>query len=417
MKTIKQQLSKKSPLSIGIVLLFAATMTFVLIRSFAAVGPANLYTSPGGTKAVDKGAKFTVNVRISTASNVPVAGAAVYMSYPTSKLTVQGVNYSGSPYNLEALETNSGGVLRMDRGALPAVSGGDKLFAKVTFKAVATGTAAVGFTNNSYITSGEDDSDLPLQKSGVTYNISAPSSGGGSSSGPPKKSSTSSSGSESGSSSSSDSTQSTDSSTSDSPSGQNKKTDSSPTGSSQKTTDDKPLEDNSETQALEIVVVDEQQNPVEGAEVAISGQVVKTDENGIARFEDVPTGQQDIVVGYNGNKTFDTVEVKGDSTSTDPESVTVAINRDKSSPIIWIAIPIIGLLAVAGFFFGKPWLNRLTGMFKRTNATVDQSQPPNQSEFYIPGNNPNASPPGSTVSPEPSTPTISNNNSSQDDNI
>ncbi len=172
---IKKQLTKISPLSAGLVLLFALAMTFIIFRSFAAVGPATLYTSPGGSQSVVKGKTFTVSVRVKTASNVPVTGASVYLSYPSSKVSVQSISYSGSPYNFEASKSNTGGILKMDRAAIPAISGGDKLFAKVTFKALATGSAAISFTSNSFVTSGEDDSDLSLQKSGVVYKVTAPS--------------------------------------------------------------------------------------------------------------------------------------------------------------------------------------------------------------------------------------------------
>lgn len=174
MSKLKQQLTKFSPLSAAIVLLFAAVMSYVIIHAFAASGTATLYTSPGGTQSTIQGSTFTVNVRISTGSNVPVTGAAVYMTYPANKLSVQGVNYNGSPYNVQLAESNANGTLRMDRGAFPMVSGGDNLFASVTFKSIASGSAPIGFASNSVVTSGEDDSNILAGRNGVTYNIAAP---------------------------------------------------------------------------------------------------------------------------------------------------------------------------------------------------------------------------------------------------
>jgi hypothetical protein len=179
MGSIKQQLTRISPLSVALVIIFAAAMSLLIFRSFAAVGPATLYTSPGGTQSVKKGSTFTSKIRVSTASNVQVAGAAVYMSYNSSKISVQSISYSGSPYTIEATpSSNSGGILHMERAALPAITGGDKLFATVTFKAVATGTATVGFASNTYVTSGDNDSNLPPQNSGAVYSILNSTSGG-----------------------------------------------------------------------------------------------------------------------------------------------------------------------------------------------------------------------------------------------
>jgi hypothetical protein len=417
MKRIKQQLSSVSPVTIGMVLLFAAIMTFVLIQSFAAVGPASLYTSPSGTKSVDKGSTFTVNIRIDTASNVPITGASVYVSYPGSKLKVQQVSYNNSPYNLKIVQSNSGGVLRMDRGALPAIPGGDKLFAKVTFKAIANGSAAIGFTDNSYVTSGEDDSDLPLQKSAVSYNISTSSSDESSSS-PPKKSSTRSLDDNT----DIQSTQTSGSSAQESSSSLDSNNQNTSSNSEKKTTNDKATEsgNDEETKILEIVVVDEQQNPVEGAEVTIDGSTAKTDKNGIARFEKIPAGDQDIIITYNGDKTFQTVHVKGASTENNPESLTVSINRDAKNPIILLAIPLFGLLAIAGFLFCKPSLvNQLKNMLKRGGTSDGQSHfRANQSELDAPlTDHQNTVPSGGSISPEPTTPTENlNDNPTQNDN-
>ncbi len=412
MRTIKQQLSRMSPLSAGIVLLFAATMTYLLIQSFAAVGPANLYTSPGGTKTVNKDSTFTVSVRISTASDVPVTGAAVYMSYPTSKLTFQNVSYSGSPYNLELLESNSGGVLRMERGALPAIPGGDKLFAKVTFKAVSSGSAAISFTSSSYVTSGEDDSNLPLQVSGVTYNIVTPSSGGDSSSGSNNDSSDS----------SSDTNSNSSNTSSQSPSSEPSVSQESPDSSESSSTNDNKKDKDSNSpsshdtnssdntnlsRALEVVVTDEGQNPVRGAKVTIDGETIETDENGIARFEYVPAGEQDIVVDHNGVKTLSTVQVEGLSTVSNPESFVVTIDSNKLNPLIWLVVPLIGMFIIALMLFGRPWINKNGGFLsyfnkhdKDTallNTPLAHNNPKKDINSFKAKNTP---PPGSTYRPE-----------------
>jgi hypothetical protein len=341
-----------------IALLFAAVMTYLVIRVFAASGVATLYTSPGGTQSVTTGQTFTVNVRLSSGASVPVTGAAVYLSYPTSLLQVVGQSYSGSPYNTQLVATNSGGILRMDRAAFPAVSGGDQLFAQITFKALTTGSATISFTNSSIVTSGEDDSNILTAKNGATYNISAPaklptSGGGGGSSG-----STSSAGGSSGGSAPKSGSGSTAPSSggSNSPaSGSSGST--SPGGSaSQQAESDNNSSGasaaSSATSSLLITIFDTQNKPIAGAEVAIVGQTVKTDKNGVARFSDVPVGDQAITVKYNGKKTSKTLNVKNVSMQS-PEPYKIAIARDKFNPIVLI-IPILILLTV-GLNIRRPW--------------------------------------------------------------
>lgn len=406
MQTLKRQLSKISPISIGIILIFAVVMTFIIVRSFAAIGPASLYTNPAGTQSVIKGKTFTTTVRVSTASDVPVTAASVYLSYTSSKLSVQSVSYSGSPYNIEAAQTNSGGILRMDRAALPAISGGDKLFAKVTFKAKSTGSATIGFTSSSYVTSGEDDSDLSLQRNGTVYNISASTSGGRSSSD-----------SGSGSSSSSDDSGTTSTSQSTDTSGSSSTSTSSESGEKSNKVSKNTAKgiDKSSTSAdtspLEVIVIDQEKQPVEGAEVTINGQTVKTNKEGIAVFDVVSVGEHDLVVDYNGNKTFSTVHVKGDSTTMGSDSIVVMIKRGGFNPLIWVAIPLVGLLLLAGvFYFKKDRWRQLIGRFKRSKMSLDQNQ------IDDPGLplNPNSSPPGSTFSPDSNDPSIAPDGLSQD---
>jgi hypothetical protein len=355
----KKQLSKISPLSAVIILLFASAMTYFVFRAFAASGTATLYTSPGGSQSVTIGQSFNVSVRLSSGASVPITGAAVYLSYPTDKLQVTGQSYAGSPYNTQLVETNSGGILRMDRAAFPAVSGGDQLFAQVTFKALATGSAAVSFTGSSLVTSGEDDSNILAQKNGVTYTISAPATppptttSGGSSGG----SSSGSSGSTSSGSSVSKSSSSTSRPASPSTSGSTTTPAADGTPAATTTSDNETPLTEGAVSSIEIAILDSGGKAIEGASVTLNGQTVKTDAKGIARFTNVPAGQQSVAVQYNGKKTSKVVQVKGASTQASPERFKVAITRDRFNPMVLI-IPLF-ILAAAGILFMQPWKNRL----------------------------------------------------------
>lgn len=360
---LKRQLSRISPVAISFILLFAAVMTYILIKAFAATGGATLYTSPSGTQSVKKGQSFTLSIRISTANNASVTGASVYLSYPANLLKVTGESYSGSAYNTQLVVNNSSGVLRMDRAAFPLISGGDKLFAQVTFQALATGSASIGFTGDSIVTSGVDDSNILTQRKGVSYVVSAPTSSSSSST-----SKSSSSGSAAPPSSSTSSTSNTEQNTSSTPNTQpatgnnsnspSQKSSIKPTSNTQPSTNDSG---NNSINSFSVIVVDQQNNPVEAAEVAMNGQTVKTDQKGVASFQSVPLGQQNITVSYKGKKTFASAEVKSASTSdpAQPQSYTVKINKNKLNPFV-LLIPAGLIILIAGaFFFLRPkWMAR-----------------------------------------------------------
>lgn len=413
MSRLQERLARISPLSIGVIVIFATIMTVVLFKSFAATGPATLYTTPSGTQAVTTGQSFTVNVRISTAGNVPVTGASVYLSYPADKLQVTGESYGG-PYSTQLFVGDSGGVLRMDRAAFPMISGGDQLFAQVTFKAISAGSAAIGFTGSSVVTSGDNDSNLTGARNGVTYNISAPatpppSSGGGSSSGG-SGSSSGSSGSGSGSSSSSggSSGSSGSGSTGGSNTGSGSSGGSSGGGSSSSSGSGSSQSGGNSTSSgtiitssVKITVVDSKGKPVEGAEVIIDDQTVKTDKTGTAYFNGVVTGKLKIAVKYNGKKTSKTLQVKGASTQS-PELFKVSITRNKFNPTL-LLLPVVILVAAAAFIF-RPWSGKLTlhhadtpGM-SDTPVVVSSSQPPTVDQTPItPGRK--IETPGTTITP------------------
>lgn len=148
----------------------AVLLTMVPVPASAA-GTATLYTNPAGTQPVAQGSNFSIQVRIN--ASVAPGAAEVSMAYSADKLQVQSVNYSGSQYDFALLESNSGGVLQMDRAAFSAVPAGDQLFATVTLKAIAAGSANINFTDASVVRDYSDGSAMALSKNGVAYNVAA----------------------------------------------------------------------------------------------------------------------------------------------------------------------------------------------------------------------------------------------------
>jgi hypothetical protein len=250
----------------------------------------------------------------------------------------------------------------MDRAAFPAVAGGDQVFAQVSFKAVATGSATIGFTGSSVVTSGEDDSNILTARNGVTYNVAAPSSGGGGSSSSggssqPTSSSTSSGGSSS--SSTSGGSKPSASSSSSASSGGNSSTSNS-TGGAAGSAQPSDGSDSSVTPTTEgsqttnnvkIAVVDGDK-PVSGAKVALGGQTANTDKSGFAYFNNVPVGRQAVKITYKG-KQISKQLVINDAAAGSPQLVKVAINNE-GPKLALLLIPVAVLLAVGAFLF-RPW--------------------------------------------------------------
>jgi hypothetical protein len=373
MTIFRKQLTKLSPLSITMVLVFASIMTYFLINSFAATGTATLYTSPGGSQSATIGQTFTVSVRVSSGANVPVTGASVYLTYPTSKLQVVGENYSGSAYSTQLVSSNSGGIFRMDRAAFPMISGGDQLFAQVTFKAIAAGSAPINFTNSSIVTSGQDDSNILTSQSGVTYTVSAattnptssPASGSGSSATPVRPSSASGKSNAQGSPAAGGTTTTGNSSQTGAP------LDSDQIAS--------PASEGGGTNAvsggslIQITVLDTNNKPIEGATVTIASQTARSDKNGVVSFTNISAGKQALIVSFNGKKTSKDINVTGTSTES-PELFKVSVNRDKYSPVTLI-IPVIILLAV-GLFFIRPWSHKFAKVSADPLPVVTSERPP-----------------------------------------
>ena len=268
-------------------------------------------------------------------------------------LQIVGENFSGSPYTTQLVLSNSGGVLRMDRAAFPMVSGGDQLFAQVTFKAISTGSAQLGFTSSSIVTSGVDDSNILTNKSGTTYNISAPSTpsttpgpGGAPTTTPtnavPKGSSSNPSTSTKNQIPKGASTSAKNSPSQNSTISPGAAEDSQDIGQQSTTT----------TSLIQISVLDPNNKPVAGADVTIGSQTAKSNKYGIVRFSNISAGKKDLVVKYNGKKTTKSIEIVGVA-STSPEYFKVSVKNDKYNAIA-LSVPII-ILVFASVYFIHPW--------------------------------------------------------------
>jgi hypothetical protein len=146
---------------------------------------------------------------------------------------------------------------------------------------------------------------------------------------------------------------------------------------------------------LAVKVVDQNNNPVSGAKVAIGNSSSKTDRTGNATLNDLAVGTASLVVDYKGHKTTKSLEV--DPPTGTPQSATVTIQSPRNYTSI-VLFPTIALLVLAA---GAYFMNRSGGPKLPFIG-------PGISDIPVVGGNsgPTLSP-GSTVAPPPPPPTNS----------
>jgi hypothetical protein len=120
-------------------------------------GTGVLYMQPGAVNAA-LNANFTVEIR-SRSGTTPVNAVQADFSYPGDKLQFISIDGTGSAYATEAPSTGGSGKVSIARGNIQPVTG-DALIAKVTFKALAAGSAPLTFLNGTVLLRSSDNTDI-----------------------------------------------------------------------------------------------------------------------------------------------------------------------------------------------------------------------------------------------------------------
>lgn len=106
-----------------------------------------IYLTPSSS-SVTTGNNFTYSIMIDTAGET-VDAESVRLNYDQSKISFVSIDVSASVFTYATpIENGDGGIVSIDRGAYPAVSG-NKEIAKVTFRANTAGTAAFSFNGET----------------------------------------------------------------------------------------------------------------------------------------------------------------------------------------------------------------------------------------------------------------------------
>lgn len=151
--------------------------TLAIVNTSPAFAAASLYLSPANA-TVTTGATFSVSIYTNTGGD-NVNGVEAHLVYPTSTLQFQSIDATGSAFEVQAINSGAGGSVEVTRGTVTPKSG-TLFLAKVTFKAVATGSANVSFTSQSLV-SKPGGVNILGSTTGGSYNIVASSSGSSSS--------------------------------------------------------------------------------------------------------------------------------------------------------------------------------------------------------------------------------------------
>jgi len=134
-------MSKKNPAAIMLLML--------MIVAIPAFGQFATTTMNPATQTVDQGSTFSVDIDWSIAFNSdPTVGIQAWIGYDPSLLQAVSVTGSGAPFSTEEINTidNTTGAI-VYRATGTAVNSGDYTVATVTFEAVGSGTATIGFSN------------------------------------------------------------------------------------------------------------------------------------------------------------------------------------------------------------------------------------------------------------------------------
>ncbi len=153
----------KKLFSILITILLLILTYGILPKNIYAANP-TLYFSPSST-TVSLNQTFAVSVMVNTNSN-EVMGVTADFTYPTDKLELLSIDSSTSEFSIEAEQDYSSGTVYISR----AVSGGSSyngtgVVTVVNFKATASGTSTLTFTDDAVVT---DASDEPTNILGTT---------------------------------------------------------------------------------------------------------------------------------------------------------------------------------------------------------------------------------------------------------
>ncbi len=137
---------KPKPLLIFVLLVLFASVGVRLLFSAIAAGESLSLVPGSGTQNV--GSNFTVVIH-ENSGTTPINAVEADLTYDQAKLQFVSIDTSTSAFDLAAVGTGGAGSIKIARAKSVTNLTGDQIVASITFKAIATGTAAVTFDATS----------------------------------------------------------------------------------------------------------------------------------------------------------------------------------------------------------------------------------------------------------------------------
>ncbi|MDO8657552.1 MAG: hypothetical protein Q7K55_02330 [Candidatus Levybacteria bacterium] len=145
------------------IIVFTIVFLFYSKSAFAST----LYLSPAGGN-IGTGNVMYVQIRLN-ASGDSVNGVSAYLSYPSDKIEVVSMSYGGS-FGIAAEGSYGGGGVRISRGNISGV-GGDVNIATMGVRGKTPGSATISFIGGSAAPRASDSSDSLSGTRGGTYTV------------------------------------------------------------------------------------------------------------------------------------------------------------------------------------------------------------------------------------------------------
>ena len=154
--------------------MFLSPITSLHKNVASAASSAILKVSPP-SGSCEVGSSFPVAVKVDTGGEAINAFKA-YLTFPADKLEVTGVDISGSfaTFWIEHTSDNVAGYVHLQGGLpTPGFTGSDGLIATITFKAKASGTAAVTFDSSCLVLRNSDSTNILASVENGSYTLGA----------------------------------------------------------------------------------------------------------------------------------------------------------------------------------------------------------------------------------------------------
>ena len=159
------QLKRKLAISVLAFVMLAGLLLLLVPSVFANVASLSLSPASGN---ITQSSALTVSIYVNASE--PVNAASVILTYPAHLLEFVSIG-SSSAFSIVASNSGGGGLVRIDRGALPSVSG-KQLLATARFKARAnSGNAIISFAGGSSVISAGSNANILSGTTGGIYSL------------------------------------------------------------------------------------------------------------------------------------------------------------------------------------------------------------------------------------------------------